>query len=146
VHQKSRTALAVLATLLALEGAQARDTLRLSGTVDIHQTRVSFIASANGGGGVLHYRGHNYPFSIGGLGVGGIGVSRLEASGNVYNLTRRSQFSGVYSQLRNGVALGSEGSGSLWLKNGDGVVLKLRGASKGVALTIGADAVNISFK
>jgi hypothetical protein len=138
------TILAVL--LLTFAGAQARPPLRLSGTVDIHQTRVSFIASANGGGGVLHYRGRDYPFSIGGLGVGGIGISKLVASGNVYNLSRRSQFSGVYSQLRSGVALGDNGPGSLWLKNGDGVVLKLRGASRGVALTIGADAVNISFK
>jgi hypothetical protein len=138
---------AALATLLAAAPAAAADsTLVRAGTVDIYQTRVAFLVSANGGGGVLHYRGHNYPFSIGGLGIGGIGVSKLEAIGTVYNMTAREQFSGAYSLVRTGYALGDSGSGKLWLKNGDGVVLELRGKSKGVGLSLGADVVNISFK
>ena len=94
----------------------------------------------------MHFHGRDYPFSIGGLGIGGIGITKLEATGTVYNMKDRSQFAGVYSQLRSGITVGDQGNGKLWLKNGDGVVLKLRGASKGVGLSLGADAVTIDFK
>jgi hypothetical protein len=120
--------------------------LRYSGTVDINQTRVSFLVSGNTGGGVLHYGGRDYPFTIGGLGIGGIGVTKLTARGEVYNLPSAARFQGMYSQFRTGMALGDTGNGKLWLKNGDGVVLKLRGDGKGIGLTMGADAVRISFK
>jgi hypothetical protein len=120
--------------------------LHLSGTLDINQTRVSFVLSGNGGGGTLHYRGQDYPFSIGGLGVGGIGVTKLVATGNVYNLTDPKKFTGMYGEARTGYALGDKGKGKLWLKNNDGVVLELKGKGEGVGLSLGADAVHISYK
>ncbi len=139
-------AFAALAAITALAIAHADDQLVQSGTVTISQSRVGFIISANAGGGTLRYQGHDYPFAIGGLGVGGIGITKLEATGTVYNMRDRSQFSGVYSQLRRGITVGDQGNGKLWLKNGDGVVLKLQGASKGIGLSLGADAVTINFK
>ena len=138
--------LALAMVMVALRWGAAAETLSYSGTVDINQTRVAFLVSGNTGGGVLHYRGRDYPFSIGGLGIGGIGVTKLTARGEVYNLSSSSQFAGMYSQLRTGMTLGDTGNGRLWLKNGDGVVLKLRGDSRGMGLTMGADAVHISFK
>ena len=130
---------------IALAADDSPPPLHFAGTVDIDQTRVSFIVSGNGGGGTLHYAGKSYPFSIGGLGVGGIGISKLVATGQVYNMSDTSKFSGVYSELRTGYALGDKGSGKLWLKNGDGVILKLQGKGKGIRLSLGADAVRIAF-
>ena len=144
--------LSCAAVCLALANASlASDTapppvLHLSGTLDIDQTRVSFVVSGNGGGGTLHYRGKNYPFAIGGLGIGGIGVTKLVATGNVYNLTDPEKFTGMYAEARTGYAIGDQGKGKLWLKNGDGVVLELKGKGKGVGLSLGADAVHISYK
>lgn len=138
-----------IALCVLLAGVAIADTekpLHYSGTVDIDQTRVSFLVSGNGGGGVLHYRGKDYPFSIGGLGIGGIGVSKLVATGTVYNLGGIEKFAGLYSQMRTGYALGDEGKGKLWLKSDDGVVLKLAGKGKGIGLSLGADAVTISLK
>jgi len=129
---------------LADESAPA-GSLHYSGTVQINQTRVAFIASASGGGGTLNFRGHSYPFSIGGLGVGGIGVQRLQANGTVYNLASAERFPGMYRQFRTGIALGNA-QGRLWLRNADGVVLELSGTGKGIGLSLGADAVNISFR
>jgi len=142
----AKFALALALALLAAPAAAAAETLHPAGTVDIDQTRVAFVLSGNGGGGVLHFKGHDYPFSIGGLGVGGIGVSKLKATGTVYNMRDTHQFTGAYSQLRTGYAAGDSGSGKLWLKNGDGVVIALKGKSKGLALSLGADVVNVSFK
>ena len=75
-------AVGILLTCTATAGA-TDPSLHLSGTVDIDQTRVSFLVSGSGGGGVLHFQGKDYPFSIGGLGIGGIGVTKLLATGSV---------------------------------------------------------------
>lgn len=144
-------ALGILALIIATAGlvfavAHADNPLIQSGTVSISQTRVAFIVSGHSGGGTLYYRGHSYPFSIGGLGIGGIGVTRLEATGTVYNMSDRAQFPGAYSQLRRGITIGDQGTGRLWLRNGQGVVLRLQGASKGIGLSLGADAVTIQFR
>ena len=116
-----------------------------SGTVTIDQVQVAFIFSGNVGGGKLHYKGKTYPFSIGGLGVGGIGVSSIDATGTVYNLTRLSDFAGAYGQARTGTVVGTLSAGTLWLENDQGVYLKLAAKRKGVALSVGLDAIYIGF-
>jgi hypothetical protein len=138
--------MALTTTGAAYAIAHADEQLRQSGTVSISQTRVAFLVSGNAGGGTLHYHGRDYPFTVGGLGIGGIGVTKLEATGTVYNMNDRALFPGVYSQLRRGITVGDQGNGVLSLKNSSGVVLKLRGASKGLGLSLGADAVTIQFK
>ena len=54
-----------------------------SGTVSIEQLQVAFIGSGGAGEGTLHFHGKSYRFSVGGLGVGGFGVSKMEATGDV---------------------------------------------------------------
>jgi hypothetical protein len=50
------------------------------------QVQVAYLASAGGGTGTLYYQGAAYTFSIGGLGVGGIGASTISAEGEIYKL------------------------------------------------------------
>ena len=116
-----------------------------SGTVTIDQVQVAFIFSGNVGGGKLHYKGKTYPFSIGGLGVGGFGVSSIEATGEIYNLTRLSDFAGAYGQARTGIVVGTLSAGTLWLENPQGVYLKLAAKRKGIALSLGLDGIYIGF-
>jgi hypothetical protein len=117
-----------------------------SGTVTIHQVQVAFIGSGTGGGGTLRFKGRNYPFTLGGLGIGGIGVSRLDASGTVYNLNQLEDFNGVYGQARTGWAAGESGKGQMWLENPNGVYLRLSAQRKGLALSLGADGMVIKLK
>ena len=112
-----------------------------SGTVTISQVQVAFIGSGSGGGGTLHFQGRNYPFKLGGLGIGGIGVSRLEATGTVYDLRRVEDFDGVYGQTRVGWSAGAQGKGQLWLKNPNGVYIRLRAQRSGYSLNLGADGM-----
>jgi hypothetical protein len=114
-----------------------------SGTVTIHQVQVAFIGSGTGGGGTLRFRGRSYPFKVGGLGIGGIGVSRLDATGTVYHLNRLRDFNGVYGQTRTGWAAGASGKGEMWVKNANGVYLRLHAQRQGLALSIGADGLVI---
>jgi len=125
--------------------AAADEKLVSAGTVEIEQTRVSFIGSATGGGGTLHFRGRDYRFKIGGLGIGGIGITKLKAVGTVYNLDDPLKFPGTYGELRAGMTVG-QGNNHLWLKNGNGAVLELKGQGTGIGLNLGAGAVSISYK
>jgi hypothetical protein len=130
---------------LALPAAAARADEK-SGTVSIEQVQVAFIGSGNVGGGTLHYHGRSYRFTVGGLGVGGFGVSKMEAYGDVYNLKELRQFPGAYVQARYGMAVGDRGSGEMWLENGNGVKISLRTRRSGLAVSMGGDAVYIDFK
>ncbi len=140
-------AMAVVAVVALQHGSAFAQSSKLtqSGTVTINQAQVAFIFSGNVGGGKLHYKGKTYPFSIGGLGVGGIGVSSIEATGVVYNLRRLSDFAGAYGQARTGIVVGTLSAGTLWLENPQGVYLKLAAKRKGVALALGLDAIYIGF-
>lgn len=120
--------------------------LKQSGTVEIEQIQIAFLYSGNLGGGRLHFQGKSYEFSIGGLGIGGIGVSKIKATGEVYNLNSLSDFPGAYGQARYGYALDTESMGELWLQNTKGVRIRLDAKREGLALSIGADAIYIGFK
>jgi hypothetical protein len=115
-------------------------------SVRIQQVQVAFIGSGQLGGGTLNFRGRSYGITAGGLGVGGIGASRLTATGSVYGLTRREDFAGAYVQLREGWALGDQGKGRLWLRNSNGVTMRLDTRRQGLQLSLGADGVLIGFK
>ena len=125
--------------------AQTAPPTRPSGSVAIHQVQVAFIGSGMLGGGTLYFRGRSYPFKLGGLGIGGMGVSRLNASGSVFNLRRITDFNGVYGQVRSGWAAGDQGKGKLWMQNSNGVYLRLTGVRSGLSLTMGADGVRIQL-
>jgi hypothetical protein len=116
------------------------------GTLEMRQVQVAYMGSGSSGSGVLHYRGQDYPFTVGGLGVGGVGASRIEAEGEVYNLPSLAAFPGTYGQGRYGFALGNRSGGDLWLQNGAGVILHLDAKRTGLMLSLGGDAVVISMR
>ena len=115
-------------------------------TIEMRQVQVAYIGSGSGGNGTLYYQGRAYPFSVGGLGVGGIGASTIEANGEVYKLPSLAQFAGTYAQGRYGFALGNRSAGDLWLQNDAGVILHLKAKRTGLMLSLGGDAVVISMR
>ena len=116
-----------------------------SATVQFKQIQVAYLGSGSTGTGLLTYQGQSYPFTISGLGVGGIGASSIAATGVVYNLADLGQFPGTYAQGRYGFVVGTESGGDLWLKNGNGVVMHLLAKRKGLMLSLGADAVVVTM-
>ncbi|MFL5279506.1 MAG: hypothetical protein ACJ8AW_00500 [Rhodopila sp.] len=112
----------------------------------MRQVQAAFIASGGGGSGTLFYKGRSYPFTVGGLGVGGIGASTLDAEGEVFKLNNVSQFAGAYAQGRYGFAFGNKSGGDLWLQNEAGVIMHLKAKREGLMLSLGGDAVVISMK
>jgi hypothetical protein len=119
--------------------------LRKSGTIRIEQVQIAFIGSGNLGGGTIQFGGKSYDFTIGGLGIGGIGISKITATGTVYNLDELAHFPGAYVQARAGIAVGETSAGKLWLTNSHDVVLELKADREGLALALGGDAVYIDL-
>jgi hypothetical protein len=111
----------------------------------MREVQAAYIGSGGGGGGTLHYRGRAYPFKVGGVGLGGIGLSTIEAEGEVYRLPELRLFPGAYAQGRYGYALGTSSGGDLWLQNEAGVIMRLEARRKGLMLSLGGDMIVISM-
>jgi hypothetical protein len=114
-------------------------------TVTMNEVQAAYIGNAGGGSGTLMYQGVAYPFTLAGLGVGGIGVSTLDAVGDVYNLPSINLFPGAYAQGQYGFVVGTMSRGDLWLKNQTGVVMHLKGKREGLMLSLGGDAMVINM-
>jgi hypothetical protein len=149
---KNRIARALVAGLSLIGAAtiQAQTTATgepkvLAGSVTIKSTQVAFLISGKAGGGTLKFQGKEYAFTIGGLGIGGIGVQKIDAEGKVYNLTDVAKFPGTYVQARAGATVG-QGKGAMSLSNQHGVIMELRFGGEGIALSVGADGMIVSMK
>ena len=127
-------------------GPQAIAGLTPVATVDLQEVQVAYIGSGGGGSGTIFYGSRAYPFTIAGLGVGGIGASTISASGEVYKMSSLSQFPGAYASARYGYAFGTSSAGDLWLQNEAGVIMRLKAKREGLMLSLGGDAIVISMK
>jgi hypothetical protein len=106
---------------------------------------VAFLFSGKLGGGKLRYQGSVYSFDIGGLVIGGIGGSKITATGKVHNLHKLSDFRAAYGQVRYGLAVGEPSTGELWLQNAEGVIIGLDAKRESLALAPGGDAIYIDL-
>ena len=143
--------LAVLALAGCVPSSQSTSTSNQpppppSGTVTMHMFQGALLASGSGGDGSLNFQGRSYPFSIKGGGIGGIGASTIDATGEVYHLNNISQFPGNYVQGRVGFAVGDASAGDLWLQNDAGVVMRLKAQRSGLMLSLGGDVMVVSMK
>lgn len=126
-------------------GPEATQDQRPDGRVDLTMVHAAFYGAAGAGEGSLEFRGQRHRFTIRGAGLGGFGVARLEAHGEVYNLRDLQRFPGTYGEARTGVVAGRLSTGHIWLENDAGVVMSLRARQEGLMLSVGADAVVIAF-
>jgi hypothetical protein len=120
--------------------------LNQSGGIEIREYSVAFIGSGSLGKGTLRTGGAAHPFRIGGLGIGGIGVAKINARGNVYNPHNVADFPGAFGKARIGATAADKGKGKLWLKNTKGVVLELWSDMEGLALTLGVDGIVVQWE
>ncbi|WP_421996030.1 hypothetical protein [Roseococcus sp.] len=152
IDRRSGT-MALLAALLLASACQndrigpaAIEGRRPDGRVRMQMVSVAYIGSGSHGTGTLEFHGRSHPFTVTGLGIGGIGASSIEAVGEVYNLQDPSRFAGEYAQARYGFALGQASAGDLWLQNADGVIMRLSAHRTGLMLNLGGDAVVVSMR
>ena len=138
--RKMTSSVVLAAALLAGGLALAADAKKPSGTVSIDETQFAFILGCSVGGGMLTFHGKEYPFKIGGITAGAnVGVSKMSATGEVYDLKDISKFPGIYTKLDVGIALGG-GVGGLRLKNENGVIMRLESRTQGLQLNVGSSS------
>jgi hypothetical protein len=97
------------------------------------------------GNGVLTYQGKEYPFSIEGLSVVDVGISKAEANGTVYNLKKLEDFNGSYTGVTAGATVAG-GAGATSVRNQNGVVIDLVGTSQGLKFKLSVDGVKMTLK
>jgi len=113
------------------------------GSISIDMTSVSAGVGASWGSGVLRFKGERHLFKIDGLSVGSVGISSINAVGNVYNMTSLSQFSGNYAAVGAGITLAG-GVAGLKMQNQSGVIINVYAVQQGVQLNIGPQGFTVS--
>ena len=140
----SRLALLFLVMALA-SNAVPGESPKPSGKVSIESKSIAAGIGVTWGEGKLSFKGKDYPFSVDGLSVVDIGISKASAVGDVYNLTDVAKFSGTYVAAEAGFTLAG-GMGGMVLRNQDGVVLHVRSTSQGAKLQLGPSGLAIKMK
>ncbi|HKZ09063.1 MAG TPA: DUF1134 domain-containing protein [Methylomirabilota bacterium] len=116
-----------------------------SGKVWVESKSVALGVGVSWGDGKLTYQGKDYPFTVNGLSVVDLGVAKVTANGEVFNLKKLSDFSGNYVAGEAGAAVGG-GAGAVTMKNQHGVVMRLTGTGTGVKLTLAGKGVDVKLK
>ncbi len=135
----------VLVTFLLFGIAAAIEEKKPSGTISVASTSVAIGIGVSWGDGTLKFNGKEYHFSMSGLSLVDIGISKVSAVGEVYDLKKVSDLSGNYVGVKTGIALGG-GVGGVRMQNQNGVILRLDSTQKGVALNLGPKGVTLKLK
>lgn len=134
----------VVATLVAVSGI-ATAAEKPSGTATIESTSVALGVGVSWGDGKLQYKGKTHTFSVKGLSVVDLGVSKVSARGKVYHLNKVEDFTGTYVAAQAGAAVGG-GMSVVALKNQNGVVMELSSTQTGVKLTLAGEGLEVKLK
>jgi hypothetical protein len=102
-------------------------------------------AGAAAGRGTLNFQGQSHSFKLAGGVTGGGGAADMQASGEVYNLNKLSDFAGLYTQNSGGIGIDTSSTSDLWLRNRAGVILHLTGTDQGITLSFGREEVLIEL-
>ena len=144
VQTVSRIAVFFLAMAVASTAVAAQKATP-SGKVTLESTSIAAGIGVSWGDGKLTFKGKTYPFSIDGLSLVDWGISKAQATGEVYNLTDPAKLAGTYVAAEAGLTLAG-GMGGMVLRNQDGVILHLRSVSQGARLQLGTSGLMIKMK
>jgi hypothetical protein len=123
----------------------AGKSMRPDATLQLRSGSVAAGVGISWGKGILTYRGKEYLVSVNGLSLGKVGITKVTASGEVYNLKSLQDFSGNYTSTNADLTLAGGHSG-VTMRNQNGVKVVIHATSRGVDLTIGASGVDLKLK
>jgi hypothetical protein len=144
MKQRILKLLAVLACFGWLTSGLAEDAVPV-GTVNLTTKSVAVGVGVQHGQGTLNYNGLNRKFTINGLSVVDLGISKINATGEVFHMNNIDDFSGNYVAGAAGIAVAG-GVDDVVMQNEKGVVLRLHGVEKGVRLQLGGQGVTVKLR
>jgi hypothetical protein len=114
-------------------------------TVDFTAGSVAAGVGYTWGNGVLHYQGKDYRFKLKGLSVPSVGVERIQASGEVFNLSKVSDFNGNYTAVAAGATVAG-GASVADMKNQNGAVMHVHSTTQGLDFDLSLNGVSIQLQ
>ena len=144
MHRKM-IGLLVIGSLIVLAHLTLAQEQKPDATLHLSTGSVAVGIGFSWGSGVLTYQGKEYPFSVNGLSVVDVGISKAEATGTVYNLKRLEDFNGNYTGVTAGATVAG-GGGATTVRNQNGVVIDLVGTSQGLKFKLSVDGVKMTLK
>lgn len=129
---------------LAQTGAPAEAKGKPDATISFSGSSVAAGIGFSWGNGTINYQGQQQPFHINGLSVVAVGITSVNATGEVYNLKSLNDFPGTYAAVSAGATVVGGGSVA-YLRNEQGVVIKINSATQGLNFQFAADGVKISL-
>jgi hypothetical protein len=136
-------ALCVVAVVSA--SAEKEKPLYPVGTMQFESTSIAAGIGVSWGNGTFSFEGKTYPIKVQGLGLATVGIAKVNAVGDVFNLKKPSDVAGTYVGITGGIAIAGGVKGIL-ARNEHGVVLDLKATQQGVSFNLGADGFTISLK
>jgi hypothetical protein len=139
---KFLTIIAALASmsLAATTAAQAQNC-----SIRLHIVKAGFIVGAGGGNGTLVCHGRAYRLSVGGIGLGSLGVAAADLAGTASNVRDPAMVAGTYGAAGAGVTFVGGGQVAT-LQNGNGVVLQLSGGQVGFQVSLGLAGMTLALR
>jgi hypothetical protein len=136
----------VLAMALVVAGlAFAKEEKKPDATLTLSEGQVAAGIGWSWGKGVLNFEGKEYKFKVKGLSVGDVGISQIDAKGDVFNLKKLSKFNGTYTSAAAGAAAGG-GAAATIMKNQNGVTIKLVSTTQGVNFKLAVEGVKLTLE
>ena len=147
IAKNLNTILVIVVTFFAFNlalPAQAEDP---SGTVTLESTSIALGIGVEWGHGTLTLNdGSTHKFEVKGISVVDLGISKVEATGDVFDLKNLADFPGDYSAVKAGATFGKKSAGDVILQNEKKVQIRLTPKGTGVQLTAAFGGVVISMK
>jgi hypothetical protein len=136
---------ALVAALMSIIAITVTPSQAQTGAVRLNIVKAGFIVGAGGGSGVLHYHGRTYRLTVGGIGLGSLGIAAADLVGTASNLHNPSDIAGTYGAAGAGVTFIGGGQVAT-LQNEKGVVLQLRGGQVGFQVSLGLAGMTIGLR
>lgn len=114
------------------------------GTVSFSVTGFALGFGYESGNGTLSYQGRQYPFRLAGISAIDVGVSSVSGSGEVHNLKRLQDFNGTYTAFAAEATLAG-GAGFAYLRNQNGVVIKVTSTSQGLRFKLAPEGLKVTL-
>src|SRR6516164_943801 len=136
---------AVICVVAVTVAGASTESRAQTGTVRLHIVKAGFIVGVGGGSGTLIYKGRSYRLSLGGIGIGSLGVAAVDLVGTAHNLHRPSDIAGTYGAAGAGATFVG-GAQVARLQNGRGVILEVRGVQVGLQVSLGLAGMTIALR
>ena len=114
-------------------------------SIRLHIVKAGFIVGAGGGSGTLVCHGRAYRLSVGGIGLGSLGVAAADLAGTASNVRGPASVAGTYGAAGAGVTFVGGGQVAT-LQNQNGVVLHLSGGQVGFQVSLGLAGMTIALR